>query len=377
MQIADKKHNWKRYSHRFQVEKQKRRDAKRLRRLRKKKHGAPSGVDSSTSTTHPTHPILDRAQQIAKMFPGHKQIDAPATLSLLTNESVTLDFLRKLQECFNAKKKVAVLLDDVDSLSTDGILALLSNMVQFKAARIGFNGTRPRDISTAFKLESSGFFKHLYGPAMRNQDIYSFKKIDSFLYTHGQKTVEASLADELVKYASEVVWGEPRRCPGIQTTLVELMHNTYDHAGDYKGEKHWWISVEHNEQAHEATFSFMDFGVGIFRSLANKKQGEPLYGALDYIIQHFPLITTEADRLQLILEGKVRLTQFNEYYRGKGLRNIYLKHHRNQISDLSIISNYASFKADKNDYHSIKNEFIGTFISFKMNKNTYNLQWEI
>lgn len=373
-----KKHNWKRHSHRFQVEKQKRKAEKILRRRRKKRHGGFLRVSSSSSISHTTFPkALNRSQQIAKMFPGHKQIEAPATLSLLSNESVTLDFLRKLQECFNAKKKVAVLLDDVDSLSTDGILALLSNMVQFKAARIGFNGTRPRDVSTAFKLESSGFFKHLYGPAMRNQDIYSFKKIDSFLYTHGQKTVEASLADELVKYASEVVWGEPRRCPGIQTTLVELMHNTYDHAGDYKGEKHWWISVEHNEQAHEATFSFMDFGVGIFRSLANKKQGEPLYGALDYIIQHFPLITTEADRLQLILEGKVRLTQFNEYYRGKGLRNIYLKHHRNQISDLSIISNYASFKADKNDYHSIKNEFIGTFISFKMNKNTYNLQWEI
>ena len=378
MNTNSKRFNWKRHSHRFQVEKQKRREAKRLRRLRKKRHGGSSGVVSSISTTHTTPPKnLNRAQQIARLFPGHKQIEAPATLSLLSNESITLDFLRKLQECYYAKKKVAVLLDDVDTLSTDGILALLSNMVQFKAARIGFNGTRPRDVSTAFKLESSGFFKHLFGPAMRIQDIYSFKKIDSFLYTHGQKTVEAGLADELVKYASEVVWGEPRRCPGIQTTLVELMHNTFDHAGDYKGEKHWWISVEHNEQAHEATFSFMDFGVGIFRSLANKKQGEPLYGALDYIIQHFPLITTEADRLQLILEGKVRLTQFNEYYRGKGLRNIYLKHHKNQISDLSIISNYASFKADKDDYHSIKNEFIGTFISFKMNRNTYNLQWEI
>ena len=378
MQITAKKHNWKRHSHRFHVEKQKRRADKRLRRLRRKRIRFSPGVTSVNSTTHTESPrVHNRAQQIAKMFPGHKQIEAPSTLSLLSNESVTLDFLCKLQECYNAKKKVAVLLDDVDTLSTDGILALLSNMVQFKAARISFNGTRPRDVSTEFKLESSGFFKHLYGPAMPNRDIYSFKKIDSFLYTHGQKTVEAGLADELVKYASEVVWGEPRRCPGIQTTLVELMHNTYDHAGDYKGEKHWWISVEHNEQDHEATFSFMDFGVGIFRSLANKKQGEPLYGALDYIIQHFPLIKTEADRLQLILEGKVRLTQFNEYYRGKGLRNIYMKHHKNQISDLSIISNYASFKADKDDYHSIKNEFIGTFISFKMNRNTYNLQWEI
>ena len=378
MRKTSKKHNWKRRSHQFLVEIQKRRADKIMRQRRRKRHGGPSIVDASGYITQSNIPrALNRKQQLARLFPGHKQIEAPPTLSLLSNESATLDFLRKLQDCFNAKKKVAVLLDDVDGLSTDGILALLSNMVQFKAARIGFNGTRPRDSVTAFKLESSGFFKLLYGPVMRDQDKYSFKKIDSFLYTHGQKTVESSLADELVKYASEVVWGEPRRCPGIQTTLVELMHNTHDHAGEYKGEKHWWISVEHNEQAHEATFSFMDFGVGIFRSLANKKQGEPLYGALDYIIQHFPLVTTEADRLQLILEGKVRLTQFNEYYRGKGLRNIYLRHHRNHISDLTIISNYASFKAENNDYHSIKNEFIGTFISFKMNKNTYNLQWEI
>ena len=278
MKTTKEKHNWKRRSHQFQVERQKRRTAKILRRLQKKSHGSASGSKSNNSTkqTTPTKP-LNRSQQIARLFPGYKQIEAPSTLSLLSNETVTLDFLRKLQDCFNAKKKAAVLLDDVDSLSTDGSLALLSNMVQFKAARIGFNGTRPNDEATAIKLESSGFFKYLYGPVMRDQDKYSFKKINSFLYTHGQKTVESGLADDLVKYASEVVWGEPRRCPGIQTTLVELMHNTHDHAGEYKGEKHWWISVEHDEQAHEATFSFLDFGVGIFRSLANKKQGEPLY----------------------------------------------------------------------------------------------------
>ena len=85
---------------------------------------------------------------------------------------------------------------------------------------------------------------------MRDQETYSFRKINNYIYTHGQKTVEASIADDIVKYASETVWGEARRCPGIQTTLVELMHNTYDHAGEQKGEKHWWISVEHNEQEH-------------------------------------------------------------------------------------------------------------------------------
>lgn len=377
MKTTYKKYNWKRRSHQFHVEKQKRKAAKALRQLQKRRRHGSSDIYKEDFMYSYRSNNQNRSSKISKLFSGYKQIKAPSNLSLLNNETVTLDFIRKLQVCYTAKKKVAVLLDDVITLTTDAILVLLSNMVHYKAARIGFNGTKPRDNYASFKLESSGFFKHLYGAAMREQDRYSFKKMNNFIYTHGQKTVEASLADDLVKYASEVVWGEPRRCPGIQTTLVELMHNTYDHAGEFKGEKHWWISVEHDEQAHEATFSFIDFGVGIFRSLANKKQGEPLYGALDYIIHRFPLVTTEADRLQLILEGKVRLTQFNEYYRGKGLRNIYLKHHRNYISDLSIISNYASFKAENDDYHSLKNEFIGTFISFKMNRNTHNLQWEI
>ena len=367
---------WKHRSRWFQVEKQKRRAAKIVRFQQKRRRSGPSlSIRKDVIIYKPIS--RNRTQKNTRLFSGYKNIKAPANLSLLNNESVTLDFLRKLQVCYTQKRKVAVLLDDVVNLTTDAILVLLSNMVQYKAAKIGFNGTKPRDEICNSKLESSGFFKHLYGFAMRKQDKYSFKKMNSFIYTHGQKTVEANVANDLVKYASEVVWGEPRRCPGIQTTLVELMHNTHDHAGEFKGEKHWWISVEHDEQAHEATFSFIDFGVGIFRSLAKKKQGEPLYGALDYIIQHFPMVTTEADRLKLILEGKVILTQFNEYYRGRGLRNIYLKHQRNQISDLSIISNYASYKSVNDDYHSIKNEFVGTFISFKMNRNTYNLQWEI
>lgn len=360
--------NWKRHSRSFFVEKQKRKAEKLMRRrTRKGKHHRNEAQDEATK----------RQQELTRLFPGYKQIGAPVNLSLLNNETDTLKFLQRLKDCYDQGKKVVVLLDKVNEITTDAILVLLSNMVHFKAAKIGFNGTVPQNKVVAAKLNASGFFKHLYGISMPDQDAYSFKKMSNFIYTHGQKTVESGVADDLVKYASKTVWGEARRCPGIQTTLVELMHNTHDHAGVYKGEKHWWLSVEHDDKNHEVTFSFIDFGVGIFRSLANKKPGEPLYGALDYIIQHFPLITTEVDRLKLILEGKVRLTQFNEYYRGKGLRKIYLKNTNNKISDLAIISNYASYRASSNDYHSIKDEFMGTFISFKMNKETCNLQWEI
>ena len=119
------------------------------------------------------------------------------------------------------------------------------------------------------------------------------------------------------------------------------------------GEKHWWLSVEHNVGAHEVIFSFIDFGVGIFRSLENKGPNEPLSGALEYIKQLFPMAQTQVEKLMLILEGKVRLTQTNEYYRGKGLAKIYDLYKQNKISSLSIISNQASVNADKQDYHVV------------------------
>ena len=320
--------------------------------------------------------LLSREAQLARDFAGYIQVHAPAVFSLVKNEKKTMTFLQELRDCLSLKQKVLVRLDSVKELSTEAILVLLSNMVHFKVEGVDFNGTRPCLPNINAKLNSSGFFTHLYGTCP-DEDQYVFKKMNSMLYTHGQKTVASVEADQLVKYASETVWGEPRRCPGVQKTLLELMHNTHDHAGCSKGERHWWLSVEHNAAEHEVTFSFMDFGVGIFRSLENKGPDEPLAGAMDYIRRLFPWAQTQVEKLQLILEGRVQLTQTNEYYRGKGLAKIYDLYKRNMIASLSIISNHASVNADESDFHVVKNEFLGTFVSFKMRSDTKSLPWQI
>lgn len=367
----DRKRKWKKRSHRFFVEKQRRRAAKILRRRKKHHSYSPSFSQPNTPKV-----VLSKEDILARDFKGFRQVPAPSNFSLVNNEKRTLEFLQQLRDCLNQKQKVLVRLDDVRVLSTEAILVLLSNMVHFQVEEVGFNGTKPENAAVRMKLDSSGFFKHLYG-IRAEEDQYVFKKISSMLYTHGQKTVASEEADQIVKYASETVWGEPRRCPGVQKTLLELMHNTHDHAGESKGERHWWLSVEHNAKGREVIFSFIDFGVGIFRSLENKGPDEPLAGALDYIKKLFPMAQTQVEKLLLILEGKVRLTQTNEYYRGKGLAKIYDMYKHNMISSLSIISNHASVNADKSDNHVVKNEFMGTFVSFKMNHNTYSLPWEI
>ena len=40
-----------------------------------------------------------------------------------------------------------------------------------------------------------------------------------------------------------------------------------------------------------------------------------------------------------------------------------------------MMSNFASIRKDEDDYHKLNDEFMGTFISFKINKNTVSLPW--
>lgn len=310
-----------------------------------------------------------------KRFPGYELIPAPSVFSLAKNEDATLTFHKRIKECYGKGKKVLIRLDKVKSITNDAILLLMYTMVQFQTASIEFNGTEPNNREVRQKVEKSGFYYYLSGGRIEEQEEYSFNKMESHLYTHGQKRVDAKLANNLVKYSSSFVWGEPRRCQGVQKTLLELMHNTYDHADRKKGERHWWLSVEQDKKTQEVTFAFIDFGVGIFRSLRNKKPSEPLYGALNRIITQFPWVQTESDMLKCILEGHIRKTQSGKYNRGKGLSKIYTLYKENKISSLVMISNYASLHMDEKDFHELNDEFMGTFVSFKINKNTVSLPW--
>jgi hypothetical protein len=40
-----------------------------------------------------------------------------------------------------------------------------------------------------------------------------------------------------------------------------------------------------------------------------------------------------------------------------------------------MISNNASTRVEDGDFHELDDEFMGTFISFKINKNTVSLPW--
>ena len=148
--MLKKKTNWKKRSHQFFVEKQKRR-AKKILRL-KRRHRS-----YNYKTTYSNSPkiSLTKEELLAREFPGFRHVRAPQNFSIINNETQTLKFLQELKDCLNKRQKTLVRLDNVKHLSTDAILVLLSNMVHFQVEGVGFNGTKPTIPHIRQKLEGS------------------------------------------------------------------------------------------------------------------------------------------------------------------------------------------------------------------------------
>lgn len=206
------------------------------------------------------------------------KVEAPDVLSFVRNPEEVCKFIAQLRECFDKKKPVWVVLKHVREIDYDGITVLLSVMVRFKSKHIEFNGDFPLDKVVRKTIEDSKFFDHLKG-TFRDEDAYDLTGKSSIL-THAKRTVDSELGQKLIESATQTVWGEKRRCPGIQRTFIELMQNTNNHASlETEGDKHWWLSVKHIKEQNRVAFSFVDYGVGVFYNLKNKPQDNKFFGS--------------------------------------------------------------------------------------------------
>lgn len=298
-------------------------------------------------------------------------IYAPSVLSLVKNQEEVIRFVNEIKYSFKQGRKVFVVLSRVEEITDDAIVVLLSYMILFKEKDIDFNGNYPKSKKAAEKLEKSGFFDYLY---KNGADALSVKSMNSSIYTHGYKRADAAFASRMIEASSKVIWGESRRCPGVQNTFTELMANTYKHAsGGVEGEHHWWVSMTKDYEHKKVVFGFVDYGVGIFRSLKNKSPDDKLYGGLQKLLQKFPLADNNAKMMKLILEGELHKTATLQSNRGRGLPYIHSCQKDNSIDSLVIISNNVYADVKNGEYKLLDNEFIGTFVTWEMNSTIFNL----
>lgn len=315
----------------------------------------------------------EQKKQVRKLeskYKSYVKVYAPQNFSFVDNSELVLNFLEKLKNHFDKKEKVFVVLKEVTTINYDAIVVLLSIMIKFKSNNIDFDGDFPVDPIANTRLRESGFFDNLY-KRFREEERYHITS-KNYIHTHAWKNVDSKLTSSLISDASKYIWGESRRCQGVQRTMIELMQNTNNHAVVGKeGEKHWWLSVNPIKPENKVIFSFIDYGVGIFNSLQSKKEGNKFFGWAEKIKTRYTF-GNNAELLKLIMDGEMHRIVTGKHFRGKGLPGIKEALLRKQISNLFIITNNVFADIGSNNYRVLNNNFEGTFIYWELNDRSIN-----
>jgi len=117
------------------------------------------------------------------------------------------------------------------------------------------------------------------------------------------------------------------------------------------------------KDANKVCFSFVDHGVGGFKSLDNKPKKNKFHDWKNKLKRAFSF-QDNSDVLKLILEGNLHQTVTNKHFRGKGLPGIKLSFNRNQLSNLYTITNDVYADIENKNYKILKQSlFIGYIIS--------------
>lgn len=314
--------------------------------------------------------------EFRRKFYSYKKISVPDNFSLINNPNGVLETIEKIHKAFGKRKPIFVDLKNVKEITMDALVLLLSHVTQFKSHNIRFNGSRPDNTKIEQIIEASRFYELASRSRIPKQYIgdseFSYNR-PSF-YTHAKKNVDSELTASIIAEFTKEIWGEKKRCQGVQRIFIELMQNTNNHANKISGDEYWWLSAVHRKETNTICFSFIDYGMGIFNSLNSKKPGEKFFGWVQAIsakcnpFNHYEV-------LEQMLLGNFHRTVTNKYYRGKGLPGIYEQLGKGGISKLVIISNDAYADASSSQYYKLQTPLIGTFVYFEINKTCKNLPY--
>jgi hypothetical protein len=158
-------------------------------------------------------------------------------------------------------------LEGVERFSSDALLLMRAVINDAEGLFTNVGGNLPSRPAVAAKVKQSGFFRGFVRPPG------DLPPPQGMMRRKNDRLVESAVAAELVDFAVQHVSVPAEVAVASYKTLVELMSNTHNHAGETRagggrttGQRQWYASAYC--EGETAYFSFVDLGVGILRSAA-------------------------------------------------------------------------------------------------------------
>ena len=278
-------------------------------------------------------------------------------LSIVRNPDGAMRFFINL-ELYSSRYNINLDLSKVDTLTTDAIAALLATI---RRLDVGMRGNLPGNADAQRMLLESGFFDYVSS----TQQLPRVKR--GSIEQQKSKMVEPLVAAELVHFGTKGIFGSSQKCTAAYGTLIECMANTRNHASGRsdkswkrperrKPPETWWATVYADAGRGKICFTFVDTGVGIFRSvrLGMVRKIYSLFGGKN-----------DADILRDMLQGKVP-SSTSLSFRGKGLPYMNRMALQKRISSLVIVANDVYANVSSGRFEKLGIEFHGTLIYWEI-----------
>lgn len=307
-----------------------------------------------------------------KRLSTHKEIKSPSILSLIEEPEGVVRFINEIEDCLAQRQPIFVDVSETTNISYDGILILLSLLVQFNENKIDFSGNFPKNEILKNKFKNSGFLNVLEKHSSSIHTINKFYDNNKNIITKAGFNVNAEEKAKIIKTITKNIFGSEQKSQGLNSTIGELMLNTHEHATSIsdKSDKPWWVSINFDKSKKSYHVTFLDYGVGILESLNNKPSNHKFKKVMSNLITK-KIKIDDKDKLAHMFDfNKIdTISRTGESYKGEGLPSFNENLSKNYYSNLNVISNKVQGDIENNQFKVLNCNFSGTMITFKVDKN--------
>lgn len=268
-----------------------------------------------------------------------------------------VEFFREVYS-LSDRKNVFVDLAGVKTMTPDAIAGLLATIHHCGLVGSRVRGNVPKEPTPQRMLNNSGFRNYVHSapgakiPPAMGQIVKFTKTGEAF-----QNRFDQRLANGLTEFAMLQLTGTAQPHRPSFSVFCEAMLNTFNHAGR-SGVSHepWWASVYYDSDRKCACFTFLDQGVGIFRS-------HRLTTKLNLLT--FLRLLTPAELLRRLFRGEIPSTT-GLPGRGNGIPGMYEHCKAGRIKKLTVLSNNAVGDVDADTYVVLSKSFNGTLLYWEI-----------
>lgn len=283
--------------------------------------------------------------------------EAPSRFSFINNTNAVLLYFNDISDFISKKQSVNVDISEIKELSPDVITLMMAKLSEKRSKKVGLKGNAPKNPVLKKMFVESGLYNFVTSFGRKTVSL------NNKLWKHStNSTVKGEIAAQAAKACKEMFLanGINYDTDSLYNLLVEAMSNTLNHANNNNPNVNWWLYYYHDQASNTLKYSFIDLGIGIFKSASFDSYKE----VIKHVYQGNKIL------VKPFLEGKIISSRKTDHaISGKGVRQIINCAKLPEFKAFLIITNDLKINIKTQQSEELNSNFAGTFIYFEISCN--------